>query len=188
MTKSPYLFRRSNLALTAQETTGGWLELEKGTNSPPRLLYGIVWIVLTIYAFNFAPGGSSTAAEIDLQLAKKMITTPFDGTGSAIFATIFNALGVLPAVYGALLLPGGKHQKIPALPFVAAMFAGGFFAIGPYLALRNYRTEVNSSTRGRGSGPFESKITGLLLTIFSLWLAYDAMFSENFGVALKQFS
>ena len=181
--------RIRKVALKAKETTGGWLELEGGgEEAPPRLLYGVVWTVLTIYAFNFAPGGGDAAASIDLELAKKMITTPFDGTGSAIFAAVFNSLGVLPAVYGALLLPGGKEQKIPAIAFVSAMFAGGFFAIGPYLALRNYRTETTKGTRGRGSGAFESKLTGLLLTSFSLFLAYYAFFSGDFGTSLKQYS
>lgn len=185
---SSSLRKCKTIALKAQETSGGWLELENGENSPPRLLYGSVWVLLTIYAFNFAPGGSAAAAAIDLELAKKMISTPFDGSGSAIFAAVFNSLGILPAVYGALLLPGGKRQKIPALAFVTTMFAGGFFAIGPYLALRNYRTDVTKSTRGRGSGAFESKITGLLLTTFALWLAYYAVFSGNFGAACREYS
>lgn len=174
-------------ALKSQETTGGWFELDSDP-APPRLLYGAVWAVLTVYAFNFAPGGGEAAAAVDLELAKKMITTPFDGAGSAIFAAVFNSLGVLPAVYGALLLPGGKEQKIPAIAFVSSMFAGGFFAIGPYLALRNYCTDVTQATRGRGSGAFESRLTGLLLTSFSLWLAYYAIFSGDLGPAIKQYS
>ena len=68
------------------------------------------------------------------------------------------------------------------------MFAGGFFAIGPYLALRNYVTEgVTTSTRGRGSGAFESKVTGVLLTTFSAWLAYFAFFSGDFASSLKEY-
>jgi hypothetical protein len=183
--------RRTYLKAEVEEASG-WLELEKGENSPPRLLYGAIWLMLTAYAFNFAPGAGAEAAAVDLQLAKKMITTPFDGQGSAIFAAVFNSLGVLPAIYGALLLPGGKRQKLPALAFVSAMFAGGYFAIGPYLALRNRRTEgitQAKTTRGRGSVAFESRLTGLLLTTFSLWLAYYALFSGgDASAAIKQYT
>ena len=71
---------------------------------------------------------------------------------------------------------------------VSACFVGGFFAIGPYLALRNYVTEgVTTSTRGRGSGAFESKVTGVLLTTFSLWLAYFAFFTADFASSLEQY-
>ena len=69
------------------------------------------------------------------------------------------------------------------------MFAGGFFAIGPYLALRNYVTEgVTKSTKGRGSGAFETKLTGVLLTAFSLWLAYYAFFTGDFASSLKEYT
>ena len=61
---SSSLRKCKTIALKAQETSGGWLELENGENSPPRLLYGSVWVLLTIYAFNFAPGGSAAAAAI----------------------------------------------------------------------------------------------------------------------------
>ena len=162
------------------------------TSDKPNILlragYGVAWVLLTYYAFNLAPGAGESAAAIDLELAKKMITTPFDGQGSVIFASVFNSLGVLPAVYSALLLSGGKQQKIPPLLPCLAMFAGGFFAIGPYLSLRNYATEgVTKATRGRGSGSFESKLTGVLLSVFSLWLGYYA-FCGDFSDNLKQYT
>lgn len=39
-------------------------------------------------------------------------------------------------------LPGAKDQKpVPTVPFLAASFALGFFALGPYLSVREIRDE-----------------------------------------------
>ena len=62
------------------------------------------------------------------------------------FFAIFNALGVLPGVNAALLLPGSKGQSpLYAPPFLAAAFALGYGAIGPYLALRQVRDCMRST-------------------------------------------
>ena len=185
--RNPIQGQVTGLTLKAVDQPVEFLATDK-PSIPLRSFYGAVWAGLTYYAFNIAPGGSTEAAAMDLELAKKMVTPPFDGSGSSIFAAVFDSLGVLPAVYGALLLPGGKQNKLPPIVPVSAMFAGGFFAIGPYLALRNYVTEgVTTSTRGRGSGAFESKVTGVLLTTFSAWLAYFAFFSGDFASSLKEY-
>lgn len=64
---------------------------------------------------------------------------------TALFASIFNALGVLPAIMASMLVGGGAfgkgRQPVPAQPFVFGAFALGFFSVGPYLALRNYLPE-----------------------------------------------
>ena len=57
-----------------------------------RAVYGAVGLHLHII-FNIAPGGSAEARAMDLELAKKMITTPLDGAGSPIFFAVFNSLG-----------------------------------------------------------------------------------------------
>ena len=143
--------------------------------SPRRLSYATLWVGLLVYAFGFSPGGSAAASAIDTELIMKMISTPFDGTINPIFVSLFNFLGVLPAVYASLLLPGSKDQKIPALPFVMGSFALGFFGVGPYLCLRKLKTSVSSSERGRGSILFEFKGTSIALLGFSMFLAYYAL-------------
>jgi len=139
------------------------------------LAYLSLWVGLLAYAFGFSPGGSAEASAIDTELIAKMISTPFDGTTNQVFAALFNALGVLPAIYASLLLPGSKGQRVPALPFVMGSFALGFFGVGPYLGLRNINTKVSSTERGRGSIVFEFKGTSLALVGFSLYLAYYAL-------------
>ena len=103
--RNPIQGQVTGLTLKAVDQPVEFLATDK-PSIPLRSFYGAVWAGLTYYAFNIAPGGSTEAAAMDLELAKKMITTPFDGSGSSIFAAVFNSLGVLPAVYGALLLPG----------------------------------------------------------------------------------
>lgn len=70
------------------------------------------------------------------------------GPETAVFSSIFNALGFLPAMMASLLCGGGAfakgRQPVPPQPFVFGAFALGFFALGPYLALRNYLPEVDS--------------------------------------------
>jgi len=155
-------------ALKASTTS----ETAESIVDPPRSIYFILWISFVIYAFMIAPGGSAEATLIDNELIKKLILTPYDGTTNPIFVALFNLLGILPAIYASLLLPGSKKQSVPALPFVILSFALGFFAAGPYLGLRSIQNSVIDSERGRGSFLFESKITGLLLLGFASYLIF----------------
>lgn len=77
-----------------------------------------------------------------------MSKTPTDDAvapPNAVFVNLFNALGFFPAIMASMLVGGGSFQKgrqpVPAQPFVFGAFALGFFAVGPYLALRNYLPE-----------------------------------------------
>ena len=80
------------------------------------------------------------ATAFDTELITSLISSPFSGANNPIFEALFNSLGVVPAVYAALLLPGAEDQpRLPALPPIAASFALGFFALGPYLILREPR-------------------------------------------------
>ncbi|CAN0505828.1 unnamed protein product, partial [Laminaria digitata] len=67
---------------------------------------------------------------------------------TAIFASIFNGLGIFPAVMASVLCGGGAfakgRQPVSPQPFVFGAFALGFFSVGPYLALRNYLPEVDA--------------------------------------------
>lgn len=68
------------------------------------------------------------------------------GPETALFSGVFNGLGVLPAVFASLLCGGGAfakgRQPVPPQPFVFGAFGLGFFALAPYLALRNYLPEM----------------------------------------------
>jgi hypothetical protein len=173
------------LPLLLRDASSEPVIFETGETAPPRLAYLGLWLGLLIYAFSLAPGGSDAAGLVDTEIIKTMISTPFDSSNpsSPVFTSIFNALGILPAVYASLLLPGSKlGQKIPALPFVMGSFALGFFGVGPYLGLRNKRESVLDSERGRGSILFEFKGTSLALLGFAMYLIYFAVTGAYAGV------
>ena len=70
------------------------------------------------------------------------------GPQTAIFSPVFNALGLVPLVFASLLCGGGAfgkgRQPVPPQPFVFGTALLGFFAVGPYLALRNYLPEMDA--------------------------------------------
>ena len=143
--------------------------------SPRRLAYFALWLSLVTYAFTISPGGSEAATAIDNQMIQTIIQTPNDGTVTPVFSALFNSLGILPAVYASLLLPGAnKKQKIPGLLFVISSFALGFFGVGPYLALRRINIDVTDSNKGMGSGIFENKLTSIGSLLFGIYLVYFA--------------
>ncbi|CAN0074465.1 unnamed protein product [Ascophyllum nodosum] len=82
----------------------------------------------------------------------KLITGLYDpamaGPQTAIFSPVFNALGLVPLVFASLLCGGGAfgkgRQPVPPQPFVFGTALLGFFAVGPYLALRNYLPEMDA--------------------------------------------
>lgn len=100
--KNSYVCRKSekNTSLRSQS-----LPTPKLDNAPksPRLTYLAVWLGLLIYAFKIGPQGDPEVAN---KLINDAILHPYDGTLNPIFVAIFNLLGVYPAIYGSLLLPG----------------------------------------------------------------------------------
>ena len=96
---------------------------------PSRLGLVALWLGLGSVAALVAPKGTT---DFDMNLVTTLIGSPFSGAVNPIFESLFNSLGVVPAVYAALLLPGAKDQpRIPTVPPLAASFALGFFALGP---------------------------------------------------------
>lgn len=116
------------------------------TSRPPRAAMTIAWLAFSAYVALASPGEFSASPDsFDNQLIAKAIDDPT--SLNPIFFAIFNALGVIPAVNAALLLPGSKDQApLPTVPFVVSSFALGFGGIGPYLALREPRPDVISKS------------------------------------------
>jgi cadmium resistance protein CadD (predicted permease) len=156
---------------------------------PPRFAYLGLWAGLLAYVYALAPGSSLEATNIDTEIILKMVTTPFDGTTNPLFVLIFNSLGVIPAVYASLLLPGAKDQKFPALPFVGSAFALGFFGVGPYLGLREVNTEVTQEdVQEGGRGVFESKFPAAGMLAFFAYLVYFCLSSGDLGQQATDFT
>lgn len=145
-----------------------------------------VWVIFVSYALFLAPGKTPDAQAADATLLTQLLSTPFDGTVSALFVCIFNSLGIWPVIYAATLLPGAaKQSPVPAWPFVVASFALGAFGLSPYLALREYRgtkgsvvlDDVDFVTRNW----LEGRINAVLLLAGAVYLALYALGNGTIG-------
>ena len=148
-----------------------------------RISYFLLWTGLFAYANYF-----TTTVNVNEEVANKVLNTaiftPFDGTLSPIFISIFFFLGILPSVYGCLLLPAAKKQKVWCLPFVGSSFALGFFGLGPYLLLREKSSTTQPLTledRDTGAGMLEFKGTPVFLLLSAIYLVYFACTGEYVG-------
>jgi hypothetical protein len=154
---------------------------EKTAFNALTAFYGAIWVVFVIYAFGLSPGGTPETDAIDKTIITQMIQFPPPSEANPVLFALFNSLGIIPAIYASLLLPGGKTQKFPALPFVVGSFALGFFSVGPYLALRSLSEDVTKESKGKGSAPFESKLTPVFLSGFGAYLMYIAISGNGYA-------
>lgn len=139
--------------------------------SPSRLALAAGWVALGSAAAFVAPKGTEA---FDMELITTLVSAPFSGAVNPLFEALFNSLGVVPTVYAALLLPGAKDQpRLPAAPPIVASFALGFFALGPYLILREPREApvAKSSLGWAARTVFESKPFALFNAAFAVFLA-----------------
>lgn len=142
---------------------------QRGTLRP--LFTGLVWLGFILYAIDFAPGTAEAARNADQKLLTDLIADPLASSVTPLFAMIFNMLGILPFIYASLLLPGSRDQKpVPAAPFCIGSFALGFFALGPYLALREFRPSAAPPKAAWLRRALESKIPSVLAMVGALLL------------------
>lgn len=99
-------------------------------------------------------------------------------------------MGLWPAWYAATLLPGSKEQNpVPTAPFVLGSVAAGFFALAPYLALREYRDGragtviLSQEDLGPVTGLLESKFVAYLLSASALGLTAYGVTANGGNVA-----
>ena len=156
---------------------------------PSRAAMAAAWIGFSVYVAAFSPGEFDVSPDsFDNKLIANAIADPT--SLNPIFFAVFNALGVIPGVNAALLLPGSKDQKpLPALPFVVSSFALGFGGIGPYLTFREPRPEVvKRSELGFFSRYVtESKLYGAGLLVASLILAQGLASIGDYTAASTEF-
>jgi len=164
--------------------------LETLTTRPSRAAMALAWVGFSLYVAAFSPGEFSIAADSsDNQLIARAIEDPT--SLNPIFFCIFNALGVLPGVNLALLLPGAKDQSpLPCAPLIGASFALGFGAAGPYLALRQPRAQPTSKEELGFFARYvtESRLYGAGLLAASLALASTLLTIADPAAATAEFS
>jgi hypothetical protein len=175
-------YEDSNFKLRCSSSTD---ENSEALSSPRRLSYLTLWVGLLAYTTDFSTHLSAEAEAAAPAILQTCVVSPFDGSISPVFIALFLALGIIPTVYGSLLLPSSKQQKVWALPFVASSFGLGFFGLGPYLGLRNKSPslpKLTSDDRDTGSAIFDNKITPLFLLASALYLVYYALNGSYDGV------
>lgn len=159
-------------------------ESVESTLSPRRISYLSLWVGLLGYSTYFSSQISPEAEAASAKILNTAIFSPFDGYLSPVFVALFLFLGILPTIYGSILLPSSKRQKVWALPFVASSFALGFFGIGPYLGLRNKSPipePLCVEDRDSGSALFDNKITPYFLLASAIYLIYFALIGTYDG-------
>jgi len=159
-------------------------------DSGSNVLFGLLWVSLVAYAALYAP--DQTPARDAYFLEKLLNLGVDDGVAlNPIWFSLFNIMGVWPAVYAALLTPAGRSANgVPAWPFVTGSFALGAFALLPFFALWAPPAEADVPTLPAvATGParaLESRITAAVLLVATLGLAGKALTAggaawEDFG-------
>ncbi|MEB3225308.1 MAG: DUF2834 domain-containing protein [Synechococcus sp.] len=95
------------------------------------IILGSLWLVFVAYAFFGTPPSQPET----LTLIADLSSGNWEGINPLVIA-LFNVMGILPVMYGALLFCDGRGQKLPAWVFAAGSFFLGAFALLPYLVFR----------------------------------------------------
>ena len=140
-----------------------------------KIIFGLIWISFISYAFFFSPAASPDTLDliIDLSTGNLQEINP-------LVVSLFNLMGVLPAIYACLLLFDGKGQKIPAWVFAIGCFGLGAFALLPYLAFRESNI-VGDGDKNLLLKILESPITGLILTFAAIALLGSGIIYGDWG-------
>jgi hypothetical protein len=145
--------------------------------STASVAFGKVWILLVVWAFSpFAPG--SLGSVQDTEMLKAIVANPVSLGINELYYTAFNFFATIPVILACLVLPQGSKEGIPAGPFLALSSAIGYFAMGPYLALRAPPVNTIEEKRGPMSwvtiNVFENKAFNLFIFLFTLYLPVAA--------------
>ncbi|KAJ1454358.1 hypothetical protein M885DRAFT_521894 [Pelagophyceae sp. CCMP2097] len=145
-----------------------------------------LWLGLTAYVAIGAPGKDDLSQALDADALARLIADPFDPTVPPLFCVLFNFMGLWPAIYAALLLPGGRDQKPPLLPFLLGSVGLGMFALTPYLALREERTEAIAPSSLAGKW-FDGKANAALLSVGAVFVAYKGITAAPLAESIAGF-
>ena len=131
-----------------------------------KLLFGGIWLGFVVYAVVFAPPQQPDTWDLIANLS----TGNIQGINPLI-VSLFNLMGILPAIYASFLLVDGRGQKLPAWIFVVVSLGTGAFAVLPYLALRK-TNPVWTGSKNLLLNILESPVTAIILTVATLSLIF----------------
>ncbi len=145
-----------------------------------KLIFGLIWLGFTSYAFLLAPPNDPDTLDLIINLSSGKVQDI-----NPLIVALFNLMGILPIIYTSFLLFDGRSQKLPAWVFAAGSFGFGAFALLPYLALRQ------PSTIWQGEKNFllkvlESPLLGILITIATLFLIFWGISNGDWSDFVQQ--
>ena len=157
-----------------------------------------VLVSLVAWSFLGAPGELGSAA--DARLLQTLIDQPAPRPESIneLWFAVWNCFAVVPAAIAALALPPAKRgQRLPAAPFLWGAGAFGFFALGPYFALRSARPGPLDPARDLGwasrniferrAGPVN--VFGLALAALAVSIPFSSdLMGADLGAAARGYA
>ena len=108
------------------------------------------------------------------------------GEVNAIILSIFALVGVWLLIYSCLLFIDGRMQKIPFWVFALASMGSGVIGLIPYLALREPNQEFTGK-KGKFFNLLDSRSTGIILTVFTIFVLVYGVFAGNWTDYIQQF-
>ena len=117
--------------------------------------------------------------ELTKSLIIKLLTLQWNAINPVIFS-LFCLVGVWILIYSSLLFFDGRMQSIPFYPFALASLGLGIVGLIPYLALREPNTEFTGS-KDAWLSILDSRLTGIVLTLFTLSLLVYALIAGDWG-------
>jgi len=163
--------RKSSSALSALKTDG-----EESLSLPFKFgfnpLFGTLWIGLVAYAAFFTPGSFDDPETT--AILTKFMDDPFNSGLNELFLVIFNFFVVIPIVLANVILPGTvfrEEKSLSPTPFLLASLGAGYFALGPYLMLRDNDDSMITTKSDLGwftSNVLENKIVNYIVLAIAL--------------------
>jgi hypothetical protein len=127
------------------------------------------WFALVAWAFTVAPG--RVASESDAALLASIVANPACPGMNELYYTAFNMFAVIPLVLGMLVVPQGSRRGLPAGPFLLVSAFLGYFALGPYLALRaTPRSVLQEKVSWFTTNVLENKLFAVFVLAFTLYI------------------
>lgn len=147
-----------------------------------KITLWLIWAGFIVYVVFLAP-------PIHLQetwtLLIKILTVQWADI-NPIILSLFALIGVCIFIYSSVLFFDGRMQKISFWPFALASVGTGVIGLIPYLALREANQEF-SGQKDAFLQLLDSRLTGLLATLFTIGLLAFGILAGDWGDFIQQF-
>mmetsp|Transcript_26561 Transcript_26561/g.59523 ORF Transcript_26561/g.59523 Transcript_26561/m.59523 type:complete len:311 (+) Transcript_26561:258-1190(+) len=101
-----------------------------GSISPPYFLAHVLFLGYAFVRSSTEPEG------VSMEVLQQFLADSLNPGGNELFVSIFNLLGLYFIPIACILLPGARHQRFPAAPFLLGSMFGGYGVLGPYVFTR----------------------------------------------------